>query len=139
MKSRLIDEISTIGKLEDYRNTLEDILVLIHNDGCRVSTRYDVVYSNIGENLEYGRYIQVSLKNVSKPLDIIWKLLHEYGHYLSGVKESKDFTIEREVLAWDNAEKMVMTYPDLVAKIWDFNQCKMECLDSYRRMNGNLL
>lgn len=88
MNPRLVDEICSVGKLESYRIVLEEILIRIHNNGCRVSTRYDVDFSNFWEDLEKGNRIQVSLRKVEKPLDIIWKLLHEFGHHLSGPQKS---------------------------------------------------
>jgi len=137
MNPRLIDEICTIGKLEQYRKTLTSILTIIQNNGCSISTRYDVRYSNIEQNIGSSSRIRVSMINVANPLDIIWKLLHEYGHYLSGPKMLKDTLMQREELAWTYADKLVQLYPDLVAKIDDYETCKEVCLDSYRKKKSS--
>ena len=131
--SRLLDEVCSVGKLEDYRETLRYIFLLINESGCKVSTRYDVGYSNINDSVENGSHIRISLVAVQYPLDIIWKLLHEYGHFLSGKRQPTDSTIYREELAWKYADELLERYPELVIHKDAYERCKEECLISYRR------
>ncbi|WP_276504974.1 hypothetical protein [Terrimonas pollutisoli] len=134
---RFLNEVCFEGKLEAYRNTLSQLFSLISKNGCRVSARYDVGYSNIEESVENSNHIRISLIAVEDPLDIIWKLLHEYGHFLSGKRKPDDLTIQREELAWSFADELIKDYPDLLVHQDAYIRCKQECLNSYRRKFPN--
>lgn len=130
-QSHLLDEICDKGRLEEYRGTLQKIIIMIMEKGCKISTRYDVHYSNIEENKENGYHIRVSLANSGEPLDIIWTLLHEYGHYLSGKKQPGDSRLQREQLAWTYADKLVAEFPQLSVNRQSYERCRQRCLGTY--------
>ena len=133
MRPTLLDEICTKGGLElSYRSVLERIIIRIEKDGCIVTTRYDMKSSSYDTNIE-SDIIRVSLKDVEEPLNIIWRLLHEYGHYLSGRAKVGDQKMQREDLAWKHADTLVREYPELLPRIDDYERCKEQDLNSYRR------
>ena len=132
-QSRLLSEVCAVGNLDDYRHTLTILFRVIKASECKLSTRYDVEYSNIEDSIEHGNHIRISLKNVENPLDIVWKLLHEYGHFLSGRRKKADSILEREELAWNFADNLVKNYPQLMLEKKSYDKCKEECLNSYRR------
>ena len=137
-KSRLLNEICDVGMLEEYRNVVDVLLEMIIKKGCRISIRYDVEYSNIVDAVDHGSHIRVSLKNVKDPLDIIWKLLHEYGHFLSGKTKSNTSILEREELAWRYADEIVKSFPELLAHKEAYNKCKELCLNTYREISSRI-
>jgi hypothetical protein len=124
---RLIDEICQVGKLEDYRMPLTDLITRIYADGLKVSTRYDVGHSSI-----LNGHVRVTLIGVIHPLDIIWELIHEYGHFLSGERKPEDTDLEREEKAWFYADKLIVSFPHLVPHYEKYNICKQRCLKSYQ-------
>lgn len=128
---RLTDEICTVGNLEEYRNQTRSILDMITDSGCTVSTRYDVSYSNIEDYIEGSNHIRVSMVNGDEPLTILWSLLHEFGHFLSGKKSADDSIVRREELAWRHADELLKKYPELLSKIDNYNAFKNKCLKSY--------
>lgn len=131
---RLIDELCHNGDLEDYRETIRDILSVITATGIKVSTRYDVSFSNIESPTDNITRIRVSLKNVKAPLNIIWQLLHEFGHFLSGKAKPGDTLLFREELAWQFADKLLGDFPALTAHKKEYEKHKLECLNSYRKL-----
>jgi hypothetical protein len=129
---RLLNEVCEVGKLEEFRHTLNQLFDEIGQSGCKVSARYDVEYSNIQDSIEHGSHIRISLKNVGNPIDIIWKLLHEYGHFLSGNRKVGDSILQREELAWSHADNVLKNYPQLILLEESYDRCKEKCLNSYR-------
>jgi hypothetical protein len=127
----ILDEICSMAKLEPFRATLEAILLRIHAQGCIVWTRTDITASSFLAEPE--PVIRVSLLNVEEPLNVIWRLLHEFGHFLSPVAKQEDDKMEREELAWRKADELVKEYPTLVVHMDKYEQCKEQDLDTYRR------
>jgi len=139
MKARLLDEILTVGKLDaKYRSTLETIIVRIEADGCRVMTRYDISSSSYAAYSDGQSIARISLKDVDEPMNIIWRLLHEYGHFLTGKIKLNDSMIDREERAWQYADDLVKEYPDLLLRINEYERCKAHDLKTYREYLGLL-
>ena len=136
MKARLIDEIFTVGKLNPmYRATLEEIIVRIEADGCQVMTRYDISSSSYEAYSDGQCIARVSLKDVDEPMNIVWRLLHEYGHFLSGQIQLNDRMIDREERAWQYADDL-KEYPDLLLCIHDYERCKAHDIKTYQEFLG---
>ena len=137
-RQQKINEFCGLGNLERYRNELEGIFDLIEAHGCKISARTDEhssqhVYDSIG-----GCHIRISLQEQYKaPVDILWTILHEFGHHLSGKsstsKHTKEQKLKREVLAWYYAEKLLGEFPRLSDMKPAFIAYKDECLDSYNK------
>jgi hypothetical protein len=133
MQPRLLDEICAKAKLESlFRPVLEKIIIRIEEGGCTVMTRYDISSSSYQPYRE--PIIRVSLKNVGEPLNVIWRLLHEYGHYLSGPLKPGDLPLQREELAWKQADQLVQEYPELILRMEDYKRCKEHDLNTYRNL-----
>lgn len=139
MRPRLLEEICTLGKIDEtYHATLEAIILRIEKDGCQVMTRTDISSSTYEAYPNGLRIARVSLKDVDDPMNIIWRLLHEYGHYKSGERNNSDRTIDREERAWKEAERLIADYPDLLARKDHFTQCREHDLGTYRKHLGLL-
>ena len=135
MRPRILDEICARAKLESsYRSVLERIIIRIEEDGCSVMTRDDIKSSSYQPYIDREPIIRVSLKNVGEPLNVIWRLLHEYGHYLSGPLEPGNLPLQREELAWKQSDQLVQEYPELLLKIDDYERCKEHDLNTYRNI-----
>ncbi|WP_298152237.1 hypothetical protein [Flavobacterium sp.] len=134
-KEQKLREFCIEGNLGQYRNELEIIFNLIEAAGCRISSRTDE-HSSQHVFEKDGCRIRISLqKKYENPLDIIWTILHEFGHHLSGKSSVPKFTkeqkIEREILAWKIAEKYIIDQPRLFTEIRGFMEFKKKCLKSY--------
>jgi hypothetical protein len=124
---RLVDEICDIGKLKEFRSPLTDLITRIYAEGLKVSTRYDIGQSSI-----FRGHIRVTLVGVIEPLDIIWEMMHEYGHFLSGERKPEDSDIQREEMAWSYADKLISSFPELLKHRDAYTICRERCLKSYR-------
>jgi hypothetical protein len=133
MRPRLLEEICAKAKLDvAYSGTLATIIGRIEADDCEVFTRADGLPSSYEHYTDRPSIIRISLINVGEPLNIIWRLLHEYGHHLSGKRQAEDQDIVREKLAWKHADGLVQEYPDLILRINDYERCKEHDLETYR-------
>ncbi|MDP2302340.1 MAG: hypothetical protein Q8N03_07950 [Ignavibacteria bacterium] len=139
MKDKLIQKVNEFcknGNLELYRDILKDIFLKIGNANCKISARYDSDLSNHISNNDYC-LIQISLRRkYDKPIHIIWIILHEFGHHLSGpIKKQYENNIEllikSEQNAWNLAENEIHNYPELLIESVDFNEFKEKELESY--------
>jgi len=130
-KTQLLNELCSNGHLEKHRKVLSKILNEIHDSNCKISCRYDKIGSNIEQHREEGYpHIRISLVAVEEPLNIIWAILHEFGHYKSG-KPNGETKMEREIIAWDIAENSLKQYLELLVDFDSFQRHKDYCLSSY--------
>ena len=134
-KQRKLDEFCSEGNLEHYREELRVIFDMIELGGCNISSRTDEHSSQHSFSKE-GCMIRVSLKSCyDDPLDIIWTILHEYGHHLSGMSAvgrlSREHKLDRERKAWDHAEKLLPQFPRLFQNKEAFNHYREQCLNTY--------
>lgn len=133
-REKLVNEFCVNGNLEAYRDTLNKIFNDLEASSVKISARYDVDFSNFED---YGtsdqRRIRISLKNVVDPLDVLWVLFHEFGHFLSPKRKKGDDQVKREELAWQYADNTLKTYPELAAFSDSYEAYKKRCLNSYYR------
>lgn len=136
-REQLINEFCANGKLEPYRALISKILDNMQANGVNISARYDVDFSNFEDyDTSDSTRIRVSLRNVTVPLDVVWILFHEYGHFLSPKRKHDDNKVYREELAWEKADKAIKEYPELDAFLDSYENCKKRCLNSYYREYG---
>ena len=127
-----INEFCVKGNLEEFRNILQDIFHKIEKGNCTISARYDSEISSHVDSI-----IRISLLPIyKKPLHILWTILHEFGHCLSGAIDKKDeynleVRIASEEKAWEYAEKELLKFPVLLEWNADFKNYKNECLKTY--------
>lgn len=90
-RQQLINEFCANGKLEPYRSLVTKILDNMQEKGVKISARYDVDFSNFEDyGTDDSTRIRISLKNVEEPLDVLWILFHEFGHFLSPTRKNDD-------------------------------------------------
>lgn len=135
-RQQLLDEFCDRGQLEEYRQVLDQIFNTIYAVGVKISARYDVEFSNFEAYDNQDERIRISLKNVDIPLDVIWILFHEFGHFQSDKKKPTDTEIYREELAWGYADITFGQYPELSEKIDSYELCKKRCLNTYYRKHN---
>lgn len=128
---RLLDEICANGKLEEFRDTIKEILDEIHQRGCKVSTQYVRPTSSFEWYTPHPPMIRVKMHLNDQPLHIVWALLHEYGHFLSGKRQASDEKMGRENLAWKHADKLVSQFPQLSKHNASYSKYRKTCLKTY--------
>lgn len=127
-----IKEICTKGDILQYEQIINTQTHKIVEKGCSISCRYDRGHSVFEQQPDKPPHIRISLIDKKPtPLNIIWAILHEYGHLVSGNKKKEDDTIDREELAWENAQKELKEYPELLKEESSFLAYKTFCLNSY--------
>lgn len=112
---RFTREILATYDLRKYSNCLEDLVNKIRNSDCKIYTREDMYASSSSTNIESGeQIIRISVKDKSKHgLEIIWDILHEFGHIKSDPRKKDDTNYQREIIAWNLAELELANYPEL--------------------------
>lgn|GEM_PF-1001673 len=137
-EARILAEFCDKGSLQNYKETLKMVFDKIWMSGCQIAAREDCDLSS--HSFDEGRcIIRISLsKKYDDPIEIIWNILHEFGHHLSGdIDKAKlsDATtqLEREINAWKLARIEALLHPLLSVKISDFDQYKKKCLKGYEK------
>lgn len=124
-------EFIRVGNLTQYENTIERILQSIFDTDCEISCCYICENSSIEQTIDNSRkpHIRIGFKRPKeKPIHIIWDILHEFGHFLSGLPIGKGGTPEREIQAWDIGFEQLKKYPELVDQIDDYKKYREKCL-----------
>jgi len=109
-KEQLVNALCANGHLEIYRETINDLLDEINAAGATVSCN-NVAALNIDPSEDRPSHIRVSMIQVKIPLNIVWNILHEFGHYQDYPRAPEHSTIQREITAWELAEQLVIKYP----------------------------
>lgn len=135
-KQRVINEFCDKGILENYRDILSKIFDEIEGMGCQISSRYNENRSSHEFYID-GCHIRICLNEIyNESIHIIWTILHEFGHHLSGKHSSARINpvekLEREELAWRIARDKALEYPALAANISNFDTYREFCLNTYR-------
>lgn len=115
-REQKIDEFCAQGKLEPYRALVTRVLDDLQAEGVNISARYDVEFSNFEAYDDNPEHIRISLKNVKVPLNVLWILFHEFGHFQSPKIRLGDNKVAREELAWEFAEKTIANIRSLPQK-----------------------
>lgn len=130
-KEQLVNELCANGNLEKFRETIKKMLTDIYQKGAKVSCKYNEAASNIDRSLDRPKHIRVSMIQVKDPLNIIWNILHEYGHYLDWPRIVDHTVIQREENAWKKAEIEINKYPELIKEMESFKNHRDWCLQTY--------
>lgn len=126
----VVQEIISVSGLIEYEEVLKDIIHEIHNRVFNLSCRYDSNQSVIEWE---SSLIRISVKRGNDHgINILWDLLHEFGHLLDLKPNNNDPGIKREISAWNNAEKFIKSYPELKLKYDSFLMRRNECLKTYQ-------
>jgi hypothetical protein len=131
---RFVNEIVDLCDLQEFENTLIQIVDKIENSNCRITTRTDISASSCQQSIgdSTDSVIRISLKNKrADSIEVIWDILHEYGHLISGARAEIQSDLEREIEAWKFANLELDNYPDLQCYVKQFNMYKQRCLETY--------
>ncbi|MEO6729830.1 MAG: hypothetical protein ABIN01_01340 [Ferruginibacter sp.] len=137
-KEQKINEFCKEGNLEDFREVLALIIEEMEKSGCRIYARYNENRSS-HEFFVKDCCMRICLKDIyNEPVELIWTILHEFGHHLSGRVKFDEIDsstkINREKIAWEKARPFVLKFPLLAEKIKKFDSYAEECLKGY--ING---
>jgi hypothetical protein len=131
--TQLAKEISKKIGTKDYQDIILRILNNIKKgnkfdiSSCYCCPETMIETDKTGENKPH---IRLKLnKDIKKPEHIIWEILHEYGHCLSGIPEIP--SINREIEAWDKAYLKLLKYPKLKIMEQSFFDYQKNCLETY--------
>jgi len=129
------------GHLIDFKRELEIIVANIYKQNCGIVCEKYQRWSWITQtpHNKNRSLIHIALMDRKTPVDIIWSILHEFGHVLQDVAElplaKKDPLLElaREKDAWDKAETEVKKYPKLALLAEQFYSYRDKQLTSYNK------
>ena len=129
----LIDEICVNGKLEVHRKVIEDIFSAFELKPCSIACKYNGTPS-VTEFNPNGTIIRLDVKDRESPLNIIWDLMHEYGHFFNGSiddKNDKNKIAISEYKAWRFADEFFDCFLELQQYRTEFNKYRQVCFSSY--------
>ena len=129
---KLNHEICSKGNLSQYENTVGKILSAIYDAKCTISC-CDICEKSRIEHSMSKTHIRIGFKKAKeKPIHYIWDILHEFGHYLSGLPNRHERTFDRELQAWELGLEQLKKYPELFAQVEDFEKYRENCLATYK-------
>lgn len=133
-----VNEFCIEANLENFREVLVDIFSRIEENNCWISARYDAGPSIHEFPNDTGRcMIRIPINQFKdKPIKIIWTILHEFGHHISGRFDKNNasapgFIIQREISAWEYARSYIIENEHLRDQIDEFNIYADSCLNTY--------
>jgi hypothetical protein len=130
---RIVQEIIKQANIEEYESLLRSIIDRIHKRGFNLYCRYESEQSVVEWS---NKIIRISVKSAKqKGIKIIWDILHELGHLIDGKPLISGPDLQREINAWQNAERIFKEIPDLDKYYLSFVTYKNECLDTYKFIN----
>jgi len=128
-ETRTINEFIQKGNLSELSSEVDSIIRKIFSNGCTICCHY--ISDKSSYNSGPPPIIRIEMNDRNVPVQIIWDILHEYGHFLSGEQEKKGPKINRELLAWQYAKKELENYPKLRQMILEFEAYAEFCLRTY--------
>ena len=137
---RRAEEICVNGNATEYVHEVTRLVEMIVQNKCNIACDYVNDYSRHLDSFEDGKScrIWISVHKVrAKPIHIVWDIMHEFGHHLSGAPEKGEVEdtkrrLKREELAWNIAEMQLEGFPTLKLDLADFLEYKDYCLRGYR-------
>jgi hypothetical protein len=128
-RQTLVKEFVSYG-LNEYSDEIRQILEIINSKGCRVSCHSVDQKSVCTWKFAGGPLLRISILKKT-PTEIIWDLLHEFGHFLDGEPDGEEQKLDREIQAWSYASEELSKYPRLLLLKSNFESYKEKCLVSY--------
>lgn len=124
--------------LEEYQDVLNSLIDEILNSNCLLSICDTCITSLIEQSVDNSKqdHIRISLKNIEKPIHVIWSILHEFGHHESGKPNGTERSIEREQEAWERGLKKLQEFPELKSEEGDYRQYWGKKMESYIQYNN---
>jgi hypothetical protein len=135
-QSCLSNEICQKIKTNEFEYEIKSIIISIFSNNIKISPCdiYPESLTEIDKTGEKNPRIRLKLnKTIHRPEHIIWDMLHEFGHGLSGITD--ETSIIREIEAWNRAYVELVKYPKLKLIEQSFFKYQRDCLETYFR-NG---
>ncbi len=132
---RLKAELITKGQLYGFEEIIEKLIRTISDANCDISCCDICTNSSIEQSTDDSNkpHIRIGFKTSrKKPIHVIWDILHEFGHFLSGKANGKESKLFREIAAWDLGMKHLQCYPKLIIYLDDYKDYRDNCLRSYQ-------
>jgi hypothetical protein len=100
------------GNLLSYKEELVIIISKVYFEGCFIHVDEHKSSSSITSNPfrpSNSRTLVIGIKDRNEPIEILWSILHEYGHIIQGhpspdILKDRQLQYEREAEAWLTAE-----------------------------------
>lgn len=115
----ILDTLCNTCNLNEYRETLKEIIGDIYSRGCKISLvkREKSSFRN-QEQMGNCARIFLGYLNKKEPLDNIWALLKEFGNFtnvpIDTTKQNQpSYIFSREQFAWGFARDQIIIYPQL--------------------------
>ena len=127
------------GKLLDYKEEIEQLIDRIVNSNCIISDCDTCEHSSISQpnDLKEKNHIRISFKYPQiRPIRLIWDVLHEFGHHLSGHPNGQEMSVPRERQAWDIGQGILNEHPRLKQEEKDYEEYRDICLEDYIELNS---
>lgn len=128
---QLAREICHITKSEKLFDVIQKIIFDICQNkvGISPTKSQDATYIEYSISEQFNAIIKLRI-NENEPTEIvIWDILHEYGHFLSGKPDKT--TIKREIEAWNKAYVILKDYSELISLEDSFFTYQEFCLKTY--------
>ena len=144
MDSRLIKAIQLTREI-CYRTKSDNLFDIIHtivSDICQhrvgivITDYYETTSIEFSKSEFYDAIIRLKIKDDETTEQVLWNILHEYGHFLSGKPDK--ISITREIEAWNKAYLVLLKYPQLVSLEQSFFGHQEICLGTYFAKKQNV-
>lgn len=134
-KEILRKEICDKANLWEFSKTIEKLIERIQKSGCEIFCSDIHEFSSLTQDLEGDNksYIRLGLKNRKKyPIHVIWDILHEFGHHLSGKPNGNEKSVKREEKAWELGLEQLKQLPELTGHLDNYKLYQKNCLKTYK-------
>jgi hypothetical protein len=136
---RVIESVKRYPVLLAYTDTLEFVFYAFYLQGGQVIYQEHLKSSEFNPVRLQGKRVAnliIGAKDRKDPMDIIWSVLHEWGHLsqppqTEEIRLNPQLTYYRESDAWDKAEIKLKNYLTLVPFLGKFYAYRDFCLDDY--------
>jgi hypothetical protein len=142
---RVIESVKRYPVLLAYTDTLEFVFSAFYLQGGHVIYVEHLKSSEFNPIRLHGKRVAnliIGAKDRKDPMDIIWSVLHEWGHLLQTpqteeIRLNPQLTYYRERDAWDKAETKFKEYPALAPFLGKFYAYRDFCLNDYNSKISN--
>jgi hypothetical protein len=126
-----------------YEKSIAPIIRSIYEANCGIVCDEHISFSHL-EQTPFNKtdnrpLLFIGLKDRKDPLDVVWSILHEYGHIQQGppgldeVLKTENAEQAREKDAWDRAQCMMEQDPALKIYARHFTDYRDALLSSYSK------
>lgn len=131
--NRLTSEICTLTDSNKLEEVISKIIldILENNVSITLSKFHETTSIEFRESGSYKAMIKLHVKDKMTTEDVIWDILHEFGHFLSGKPENKSPSLIREVEAWNRGYLILSNYSDLMFLESNYFAYQTSCLETY--------